>query len=1008
MRTKNKTFHPNFKNAVSFVLCVLLVFVFFAGDGSFFYTSSQNTNPPDTVIRAKLKEMALKYNIPSVILMGIAYTESGWRQFDASGNPVIHYNTSGSFDTGIMQINSVGRSDIDRLKTDIFYNIEIGAKILDNKWKITPGIGDRDRNVLENWYYAVWAYNGFSYTNHPENPTGRHYQDRVLDNIAKLILASDGQPLWTPMQISRPDPNTILNPPDWIPTPTPYHYGDLYAGIYEGDNARLLAGPDGSIVPVNLDFSISFEMQNVGTTTWKNTIFSKDGDYHAVLKISKGSSLKLVNSVLSSPVQPGENTIFNFTASLPEEGQYSLTLEMYNGNNLFGPSVQTSLFAYNINVDDLSLPFDHPFKVNDTIPIKFRLNFKDRVNLSAQIQITLKDVDGNILYSKFVIPETLLNGNTEDISEKFIVGSGIANNGQYRFNIKLFLQNGTLGAFPAEKSISINPVFKEFEKDFVIDDSRNGLFVDSNPQGANIVINGLTADLTTPSFVALDSGDYAVTLSKADFVNNSFRFTAQGGIQSVSKDLTAIPQYLNLNLSSQNLDFGEIYTGVSTFKNIKLQFDGITDQTGVVGVSSKWINVYPLSFTSSTTFTVSVDSRWLEEGKVLSGTITFDTGTVKKTLPVNVATLFSSVVFSLVPDKATIREGENIFIDAFVKSSINLIDKVSFVLSYDSAFFNAISIVPDSANFAVNNLSQDKGFISFDGTNISNTTGELKILTVEFTALKNTSESKSLINFNNAKAFSNGEELKSLSYGSEIQILEKLKLPHKVLNLRIEDLLGKIKLIWTMGESGSYPVKEYEVFRSKADILSDAIYIGSVSKDIFSFTDTGPFERVPYYYWVIATDSMNNSSEAAGPIKIQPIVISRPLPPIVKLEFYIGKPVVYVNGITVNMEVAPFIKDGRTFVPVRYVAEPFGAQVIWNGNERKVILIHKKFIELWIGNPQAMIDGTPINIDPINTLVTPFIMEGRTLLPLRFVSEAFGATVTWDPTTKKVTIEYKN
>ena len=1005
---KSKTFHFNFKNAVSLVLCVSFVFIFFAGDGSFFHASSQNTNPPDTVIRAKLKEMALKYNIPSVVLMGIAYTESGWRQFDASGNPVIHYNTSGSFDIGIMQINSVGRSDIDRLKTDIFYNIEIGAKILDNKWKITPGIGDRDRNVLENWYYAIWAYNGFSYTNHPANSTGRHYQERVLDNIAKLILASDGQPLWTPMQISKPDTNTILNPPDWIPTPTPYHYGDLYAGIYEGDNARFLAGPDDSIVPVNSDFSISFEMQNVGTTTWRNTIFSKDGGYHAVLKILKGSSLRSVNSALSSPVQPGENTIFNFTASLLEEGQYSITFEMYNGNNLFGPSVQTSLFAYNINVDDLYLSFDHPFKVNDTIPIKFRLNLQDVVNLSVQIQITLKDVNGNTLYSKFVMPETLLNGNTEDISEKFVVGSGIANNGQYRFNIKLFLQNGTQGAFPVENSIPINPVFKEFEKVLVIDDSRNGLFVDSNPQGANIVINGLTTNLITPSFIELSSGNYAVTLSKANFANNNFQFTAQGGIQSVSKDLTAIPQQVNLNLSSQNLDFGDIYTGVSAFKNIKLQFDGITDQVGVVGTSSKWINVYPLSFTGSTAFTVSVDSRWLEEGKVLSGVITFDTGTVKETLLINVATLFSSVVFSLVPDKATIREGENIFIDAFVKSSINLIDEVNFVLLYDSAFFNVISIAPDDANFAVNNLSQEKGFISFDGTNISNTTGELKILTVELTTLKNTSEGKSLINFNNAKAFSNGEELKSLSCGSEIQILEQLKLPQKVLNLRAEDLLGKIKLIWTTGESGSYPVKEYEVFRGKADVLSDAIYIGSVSKDIFSFTDTGPFERVPYYYWVIATDSMNNSSEASEPVRIQPIVFSTTLPQIVKLEFYIGKPYVYINGIMVKMEVAPFIKDGRTFVPVRYVAEPFGAQVIWNGNERKITLIHKKFIELWIGNPQVMIDETPIYIDPANASVAPFIMEGRTLLPLRFVSEAFGATVNWDPITKKVTIEYKN
>jgi Transglycosylase SLT domain. len=185
-------------------------------------------NPSDSVLRAKFIEVAKKYNIPSVILMGIAYTESGWKQFDATGAPIIHTNTDGSIDIGIMQINSTGRSDLDRLKTDVFYNIEVGAKILDGKWKITPAIGDSDRNILENWYYAIWAYNGFSYTNHPLNPQGRHYQDKVIDNIGKLIIGDDGQPLWTPVKITKPDPTKITNPPSYIDTPTPYHFGDLY------------------------------------------------------------------------------------------------------------------------------------------------------------------------------------------------------------------------------------------------------------------------------------------------------------------------------------------------------------------------------------------------------------------------------------------------------------------------------------------------------------------------------------------------------------------------------------------------------------------------------------------------------------------------------------------------------------------------------------------------------------------------------------------------------------
>jgi hypothetical protein len=986
----------------------MIIFLFFMGSFSINGVFAQNENPPDTVIRAVLKQAALKYNIPSVILMGIAYNESGWRQFDSSGNPVIHYNSSSSFDIGIMQINSVGRSDINKLETDIYYNIDIGAKILDGKWKITPGIGDRDRNVLENWYYAIWAYNGFSYTNNPNNPEGRHYQDRVIANVAKQVLGSDGQPLWTPVQISKPDPSEILNPPDWIPTPTPFHYGDLYSNIYEGDNARLLAGPDNSVIPVGSGFSISFEMQNVGTTTWKNVASSQNGGYHATLKIGKGSNLKEIEKSISSSVEPGENTIFTFTTSVAEEGEYNLTFEMYDGINPFGPSIQAGLYAYDVTINDLSAILNNPFKVGDIVPIKFGLNTEDSIALSPFAQINLLNTTGNVIYSSFVTPDITMNGTVEDIVTHFIAGTGATVNGNYILDVRLFLKRERSQGFPVEGNLCLSPCYAEYKKDLVIGDQRNGLFLNSNPQGADILINGSDSGLFTPSFVPLSSGNYSVTLSRVGFNDDNFQCTIGTGVSSLSEELIAIPAQVNLNLSSQSLNFGEIYTGVSDYRNVRLQFSGSLGEIGVVGTSAKWISIYPLSFDSSTTFTISIDSRWLQEGQTLNGTVTFDTGTVKTALSVAVKTLYSSVIFSLDPDDATMREGDNLFIDAYVKTPLKIIDNVNFTLSYDPAFLSVDSVSPDVSNFAVGNISQNSGFISFDGTNISGTTGQFKILTVEFTALKNTSGAKTLVDFSDAHAFSGGVEEDNLPFDSEIQVLEKLRLPGAIQNLKTQDLIGKIKLTWNPGEAGSYPVKEYDIFRSKTDSITDSIFIGSVNSNVYSFTDTGPFERIPYYYWVIATDRMNNSSSYAMPVKIQPTVFSNTLPSSVTLEFYIGKPYVYINGIMIKMEVAPFIEGGRTFVPVRYIAEPFGAQVIWNGNEKKVTLIHKKFIELWIGNPQAMVDDAPTLIDPSNTQIVPFIVDGRTLLPLRFVAETFGADVSWDPTTKKVTIEYKN
>jgi hypothetical protein len=53
------------------------------------------------------------------------------------------------------------------------------------------------------------------------------------------------------------------------------------------------------------------------------------------------------------------------------------------------------------------------------------------------------------------------------------------------------------------------------------------------------------------------------------------------------------------------------------------------------------------------------------------------------------------------------------------------------------------------------------------------------------------------------------------------------------------------------------------------------------------------------------------------------------------------------------------------------------------------------------------VDGKSVPVDPYNPRVVPEIMEpGRTMVPLRFVSEALGCTVDWNPATGEITIKY--
>jgi hypothetical protein len=106
---------------------------------------------------------------------------------------------------------------------------------------------------------------------------------------------------------------------------------------------------------------------------------------------------------------------------------------------------------------------------------------------------------------------------------------------------------------------------------------------------------------------------------------------------------------------------------------------------------------------------------------------------------------------------------------------------------------------------------------------------------------------------------------------------------------------------------------------------------------------------------------------------------------------------VYVDGkLQIFSDAQPIIVDGRTLVPIRSVAEVLGAQVNWE-DSTQTVLINKddKHIELTIGSKSPTVNGSPVNLD-----APAVIINGRTMVPLRFVSEALGAKVVWDGTVK--------
>jgi len=107
---------------------------------------------------------------------------------------------------------------------------------------------------------------------------------------------------------------------------------------------------------------------------------------------------------------------------------------------------------------------------------------------------------------------------------------------------------------------------------------------------------------------------------------------------------------------------------------------------------------------------------------------------------------------------------------------------------------------------------------------------------------------------------------------------------------------------------------------------------------------------------------------------------------------------VVVDGQTMTFDQPPIVRAGRVFVPLRGVFERLGASVVY-ANGQINATGRGRTVSLTIGSTQATIDGQPATLD-----VAPFLVGDRTLVPLRFIAQALGATVNWDDSTSTVTI----
>lgn len=99
----------------------------------------------------------------------------------------------------------------------------------------------------------------------------------------------------------------------------------------------------------------------------------------------------------------------------------------------------------------------------------------------------------------------------------------------------------------------------------------------------------------------------------------------------------------------------------------------------------------------------------------------------------------------------------------------------------------------------------------------------------------------------------------------------------------------------------------------------------------------------------------------------------------------------YVNGKKVGFDVRPQIESGRTLMPIRALVEALGAQVEWNAETRVVTIIKgETTVSLALDSTLATVNGEEVALE-----VAAKVVDGRTVVPARFVSEGLGLYVSW-------------
>ncbi len=158
--------------------------------------------------------------------------------------------------------------------------------------------------------------------------------------------------------------------------------------------------------------------------------------------------------------------------------------------------------------------------------------------------------------------------------------------------------------------------------------------------------------------------------------------------------------------------------------------------------------------------------------------------------------------------------------------------------------------------------------------------------------------------------------------------------------------------------------------------------------------------------YAVTTDIQQNQGSLQGVLLFKGLSFTygnaKPEPSQQKLlELTIGQKTMLINGASSQMDIAPMVVDGRTLVPIRFISEALGADVLWEKTTKNATIVKERsWIDLWTGEAMMVVDGKAIALD-----VPLQLIKNRNMIPLRAVAESLHLKVGWDQKNQKVTLQ---